>query len=72
MGGLFKAGSGFSILKKWTSSSRPRAADALDKLEGRGAKMNAKQRAEFLAREDAKEVKGNGLAANTPLSSRYA
>lgn len=72
MGSLFKAGSGFSLLKKWGSSSRPRAADALDRLEGRGAKMSAKQREQFLAREDAKEVVGNGLAANTPLSSRYA
>ena len=72
MGALFKAGSGIHILKEWTSSSRPRKADALDRLEGRGAKMSAKQRAEFLAREDAKEVRGNGLAANTPLSSRYA
>lgn len=56
----------------WFKSSRPRAADALDKLEDRGAGMSAKQRAEFLAREDAKEVRGNGLGANTPLSSRYA
>jgi hypothetical protein len=72
MGGLLKAGSGFRILKKWTSSSRPREADALDRLENRGAGMSAKQRAAFLARESAKETSGNGLQANTPLSSRYA
>jgi hypothetical protein len=67
MGGLGKA-----KLFGWLSSSRPREADALDRLEGRGAKMSAKQRAEFLAREQAKETSGNGLQANTPLSSRYA
>ena len=67
MGGLGK-----SKLFGWLSSSRPRAADALDKLEGRGAKMNAKQRADFLRRESFKESSGDGLAANTPLSSRYA
>ena len=72
MGGLFGRLKSASLLKSWTSSSRPREADALDKLEGRGANMTAKQRAEFLAREGAKESSGNGLAANTPLSSRYA
>jgi hypothetical protein len=72
MGGLFKKASGFALLKKWGSSSRPRAADALDRLQDRGAGMSAQQRAEFLAREDAKEVTGNGLGARTPLSSRYA
>lgn len=71
MGGLFKAGSAFHMVKEWTSSSRPRTTP-FDKLEGGGAKMTAAQRAAFLAREQAKETSGNGLqAATTPLSSRY-
>ena len=72
MGGIFKKANAFKIFKDWTSSSRPRAADALDRLEGRGGKMSAKQRTEFLAREQAKEASGSGLQADTPLSSRYA
>jgi DNA-binding transcriptional regulator PaaX len=55
----------------WFDSSRPRTSP-FDKLEDKGAKMTAKQRTAFLAREAAKETKGNGLQANTPLSSRYA
>jgi len=71
MGGIFKEASGFRILKKWTSSSRPREADALDRLEDRGAGMSAKQRAEFLARESAKESAAPGIQARSPLSTRY-
>ena len=55
----------------WFDSSRPKTS-AFDKLENRGAGMSAEQRASFLAREQSKESSGNGLAANTPLSSRYA
>lgn len=69
MGALFAQGAG-AKLAGWFDSSRPRTS-AFDKLEAGGAKMSAKQRAEFLAREDAKQVTGNGLRANTPLSSRY-
>lgn len=71
MGGLLKKSSAFHMFKEWTSSSRPRTSP-YDKLEAGGAKMTAKQRAAFLARESAKETSGNGLQANTPLSSRYA
>lgn len=71
MGGIFSKASGFKILKDWTSSSRPRTSP-FDKLEAGGGKMSAKQRAEFLARESAKESSGPGLQASTPLSSRYA
>jgi hypothetical protein len=69
MGSLFATGA--AKASGWFDSSRPKTTP-FDKLEGRGAKMSAKQRAEFLAREGAKESSGNGLRANTPLSSRYA
>ncbi len=71
MGGLFETGSGFSILKKWTSSSRPKTSP-FDNLVNRGKGMAKAERAAFLKREAAKESVGNGLQANTPLTSRYA
>ncbi len=71
MGGLFKAGSGFALLKKWGSSSRPKTTQ-FDDLVDRGKGMSTKERADFLAREDAKVATGSGLQAKTPLSSRYA
>lgn len=71
MGGLFKTGSSFALIKKWTSSSRPKTSQ-FDSLVNRGKGMTKGERADFLAREAAKEPSGGGLAANTPLSSRYA
>lgn len=70
MGDLFAAGSGPALIKKWTSSSRPRTS-IFDKLEAGGSKMTAKQRAAFIAREEAKGSSGGGLQADTPLSTRY-
>ena len=69
MGSLFHAGA--AKKSGWFDSSRPRTS-RFDKLENKGKNMTAKERADFLAREDAKEVTGSGLAANTPLTSRYA
>lgn len=75
MGGLFSAPgaimAGGMKAAGWFDSSRPKTTK-FDRLEMRGAKMSAKQRAEFLAREAAKEPSGPGLKAQTPLSSRYS
>lgn len=69
MGALFAQGAG-AKLAGWFDSSRPKTSK-FDKLEARGGKMNAQQRAEFLAREAAKESSGPGIQADTPLSTRY-
>ena len=69
MGGLFASGAG-AKLAGFFDSSRPRTSP-FDKLANRGRGMSAKERADFLAREDAKASTGNGLPARTPLSSRY-
>lgn len=66
MGGLAKA-----KFLGYFDSSRPKTGP-FDALEKKGKHMSAKQRTEFLAREKAKETKGNGLQAQTPLTSRYA
>jgi len=71
MGSLFETGSGFALLKKWTSSSRPKTTQ-FDNLVKRGKGMTKKERADFVQREQAKEAPEGGLQANTPLSSRYA
>jgi hypothetical protein len=75
MGGIFSGPgaimTGGMKAAGWFDSSRPRTTK-FDRLEAKGAKMSAKQRAEFLAREAAKEPSGPGLQAETPLSTRYS
>ena len=74
MGALLAAGGSggaFHQLAGHFGSSRPKTT-AFDNLKDRGKGMTKEERAAFLAREEAKEAKGNGLQANTPLSSRYA
>jgi len=55
----------------WFDSSRPKTT-AFQNLSNKGKNMTKAEREAFLAREDAKQATGNGLKANTPLSSRYA
>jgi len=74
MGALLAAGGSGGAIHKMLGhfgSSRPKTT-AFDNLKDRGKGMGKKERAAFLAREEAKEASGNGLQANTPLSSRYA
>jgi len=74
MGGLLAgAGSGGALHKMFGhfGSSRPKTTP-FDNLKDRGKNMTKAERAAFLAREEAKEASGNGMQANTPLSSRYA
>ncbi len=74
MAGLFAGGIGAGGMHKMFGhfgSSRPKTTE-FDNLKDRGKNMTVAEREAFLAREQAKEASGPGLAANTPLSSRYA
>lgn len=55
----------------WFGSSRPKTTAFQNLTDKSGKSMTKAEREAFLAREDAKAAKGNGLVANTPLSSRY-